>query len=171
MLQHVAQSFDNVLAQARRGLHSIRGGIKTRADEHEGTSGDEEGYGINQQQHRKRNYDDEQPTQQWAAHFCGRIACLQAPIGHHEVFLTHQVRDRSKIRGIKADGKGGVEKGHGVNPPDRKEPQNRSEWNRGNHKCPSKVCHHHHSFAVHAINPGANDQTEEEVRKHNGHDC
>jgi hypothetical protein len=35
---------------------------------------------------------------------------LHPSIGYHQVFLTNQARDRSKIRRIKADRQGGIEK-------------------------------------------------------------
>ena len=96
---------------------------------------------------------------------------MHPPIGRHQVFLTNQARDRSKIRRIKADREGGIEKRYGVYPPYREESHNRSERDRGNHECSGQICHHHQAFAIHAINPGANDQSKEEIRKDGDCNC
>ena len=36
---------------------------------------------------------------------------------------------------------------------------------RCNHECSSQICHYHQAFAIHAINPGSNDEAKEEIRE------
>lgn len=147
------------------GLGVPGGGVEGPADQREGAGREEERSCVDPQHLLDRGDGDEQPGQQRPGDLGGRVAGLDAAVGGNQVVVGgDQAGDGGELGGVEGDGQGGATEGDRVDPADRQRIDGGQQRDSGDHGRPGQVGGDHQALAVDPVDPGPDDQPEEQIR-------
>src|SRR5262249_43820964 len=81
------------------------------------------------------------------------------------IFATDKLRNGCKLGCIETNREGRNQERDPIDPPDREMIENKHQWNRRDKQRPSNIDENHKPPAVQAINPGANNESEKQIRQ------